>query len=496
MDKFKKKNRRFVFILTTTILSLTIGSGFFNVFEDKSSSDLNAAELEASSSIKPMNEDLRSKVNEVFSEAKNWPQSFDYKNKKVRVEYNFNNDLEEHIKKLLRRYGSDYSTVVVMDNETGKVLTAVGYEGRSKRFNTNLVLTSTHPSASLIKMVTAAELMENTKVKKETNFEYRGKSTTLFRYQLNSAKKNKWDRLQTFERAFAVSNNVIFGKAAIEHIPSSNLVKMAENFGFNQSLVYEMDFLQSKIGYANDDYHLAEIASGFNTETVISPIHAVHMAGITANHGIAINPKIIARLVDDESGDILWENATSSKRVLSSEASKEMQEMMLSTVKEGTARKSFRKLRRSYVNSLEIGGKTGSITGGKPFGKRDWFSAYAVPSDIDKGKGISISIMNVNVKKWYVKSTHLAKEIIEFYYGNIHPESVVLSAPGQALAMDSVRTRAPAQERRAVKKKETKSRSKQQVKKRSSAVESKKKSKKSNDHKIGKRNDGKSKSRI
>lgn len=91
------------------------------------------------------------------------------------------------------------------------------------------------------------------------------------------------------------------------------------------------------------------------------------------------------------------------------------------TIDGGTAKRSFRKMRSGYRDVLEIGGKTGSITGGTPYGKRDWFAAYAIPREKIKGKGISISVMNVNVKRWHVKSSMLAKNIIEYYYKNINP---------------------------------------------------------------------------
>ena len=70
---------------------------------------------------------------------------------------------------------------------------------------------------------------------------------------------------------------------------------------------------------------------------------------------------------------------------------------------------------------LIIGGKTGSITGGVPNGKRDWLTVFAMPKNPLYGKGISVAVMNINVKKWYVRSTFLAKKVIEFYYKKILP---------------------------------------------------------------------------
>jgi peptidoglycan glycosyltransferase len=424
MDKFKKKNSKFALILGATCLSVLA----FNVFEGKFHQKLNAAEVTKDSQAvesSPLPDNVKLSIDKAFRDAHEWPQTIDIDKKKAKIEYAFNDQLDAYIKKLLKSYRSDYATVAVIDNESGEVLAAVGVEGKTNTTDTSLVLNSTHPSASLIKMITAAELIQNAKVTRDTEFEFRGRSTTLFKYQLDDTKNNRWDKGQSFETAFAKSNNVIFGKAAIRYMNSEKLTKMAENFGFNQSFIQELDFVRSYIGHSSDDYRLAELASGFNDETVVSPIHAAMMSSIVANNGIMKNPKVIAKIVDG-SGDTVWENTALEKRVLLPETAKEMREMMEMTVDGGTARKSFGKMNTGYKNALQMGGKTGSITGGKPFGKRDWFSAYAIPRDPEQGKGISISVMNVNVKRWHVKSTMLAKNIIEYYYNEVRPVPITM----------------------------------------------------------------------
>lgn len=425
----KKTNSKFALILTTTCLSLFIGGSALGIFQGKFSQKLVAAEIDKDqkneTKAAPLPDELRLSIDKTFKQASDWPATIDLGKKKAKVEYAFNSQLDAYIRKLLKSYRSDYATVAVIDNETGEVLAAVGVEGKTNNIDTNLVLSSTHPSASLIKMVTAAELLQNTKVTRETPFEFRGRSTTLFKYQLNNSTNNRWDKTQTFETAFAKSNNVIFGKAAINNISSEKLVRMAENFGYNHPIMPELQFVQSRIGTASDDYHLAELASGFNDETVISPIHAAAMASIIANNGVMKNPILISRILDTD-GESIWQNTLTEKRVLSAETAREMQEMMGMTIDGGTARKSFRKMNTGYKNALDIGGKTGSITGGKPFGKRDWFAAYAIPRDHERGKGISISVMNVNVKRWHVKSTMLAKNIIEYYYNNVRPVPITM----------------------------------------------------------------------
>jgi peptidoglycan glycosyltransferase len=429
MDKFKKINSKFALIVIATGLCVFVGGSALNIFQGKFNNSVRAAEVvkDAPNAALMMPDDLKHSIDKAFMTAHDWPSTLDVGKKKLKIEYNFDPDLDSYIKKLLKSYRSDYCTVTVIDNETGEVLAAVGLDGKTNNFDSNLVLTATHPSASLIKMITAAELLQNTKVTRETSFDFRGRSTTLFKYQLNESSNKRWDKSQTFETAFAKSNNVIFGKAAIANINNEKLIHMAENFGFNQPIVQEFSFLQSHIAVIDtDDFGLAELASGYNDTTVISPLHAATMASIVANNGLMRNPKVIAKITDAVTGETVWENTMIEKRVLSAATATQMQEMMGGTVDGGTARKSFRKMNNGYKNALDIGGKTGSITGGTPFGKRDWFAAFAIPRDNEQGKGISISVMNVNVKRWHVKSTMLAKNIIEYYYNSVRPVPITM----------------------------------------------------------------------
>jgi cell division protein FtsI/penicillin-binding protein 2 len=442
MDHIKKKtyktNRKFVFIATTLCFGIFFGGTVFNLCQGKFSQklNLNAAE-QREDGVSNLPNGLKEVMERSFLQGAEWPSKLNVDNKSMSIEYNFNENLTNYAKNLLKQYRSDYTTVAVIDNETGKVLMAVGYEGRNNRFDKNLILTNTHPSASLIKIVTTAELLQNSQVKKETIFDFKGRSTTLFKYQVNDSRSNRWDKSQSFEIAFAKSNNVIFGKAAIKNTTSEGLIKMAEGFGFNQPIMREFSFLKSEIHQVKDDFSLAELASGYNVDTIISPIHAAAMASIVANGGVLKTPKLISKIIDPKTGENIWPETVTEKRAISAETSKEMHDMMAMTIDDGTARRSFRMMNNSYRDVLDIGGKTGSITGGTPFGKRDWFAAYAIPREVGKGKGISISVMNVNVKKWHVKSTMLAKNIIEYYYKNINPIALASYSDSQRTPSES-----------------------------------------------------------
>jgi cell division protein FtsI/penicillin-binding protein 2 len=363
-------------------------------------------------------EQFRSQFSTLVFNSENWPEKIKIEDKNYKVEYSINKKLEKRIKKYLRRYRSDYASIVVIDNNTGKILSAVDYDKKEKDFGVSLSFSSTNPAASIFKVVTAANLLENTETNPKTKFTYNGRSSTLYKYQLKN-KKTKWTRTQPLSKAFARSNNVIFGKAAINKSSASSLIRTANKFGFNNDLLQVLDIGESRVLMADSEFALAELASGFNKSTMMSPLHGALIASIVANEGILKKPSIVENIIDENQKRSVWKPQYVLRRVISKEAAAQLEEMMKLTVKSGTARGAFRKWKMKKIKNIEVGGKTGSITGGIPYGKRDWFVSFAKPKNNKADKGISVCVMIVNVKKWYVKSTFLAKKVIEYYYDEL-----------------------------------------------------------------------------
>ena len=363
---------------------------------------------------------LKNEINNLVISKNIFPEEIRVLDEKFSIEYTFQKKLTFYIENLVKQYRPDYSAIIVLDNETGKILSAVGYERKTDSLNQDIVFKATHPSASLFKIITSAKLLEDPNIEEKTLFSYHGRTTTLYKSQLRD-RITRWDRMATLKKAFASSNNSVFAKAAINNLSHEDILNMANQFGFNADLMQEISLPRSKFNLPQNDYHMAELASGFNTETVISPIHGALLSQVVANDGILVNPKIVSKIVDRKEGTEFWTNPTMKKRVLNPHVTAELQEMMEGTIEDGTAKKSFKRGGDFFKKYLRIGGKTGTITGGIPFGKRDWFTAYAGPKDKTRGKGISICVMNVNVNKWYVRSAFLARQIIDYYFKSVDP---------------------------------------------------------------------------
>lgn len=361
----------------------------------------------------------------ILSKHQSWAEQLDYDSAKYKVTYTFNSDLEEYIKKQLAMYHPDYTSVVVLDNETGHILAAVDYARQKNVFGRDLAFTNSHPAASIFKVITAADLLENTHIKTDTEFSFTGRSTTLYRHQLKEppggGRRHRWIRTLDLEKAFATSNNVIFGRTAIENLTPAGLKRMAEKFGFNKRLVEGINLSPSVFNMASDQYNLAEFSSGLNDKTLMSPVHGAVIGSVVANGGVLRYPVVIKSLESVSDKKVIFPPLKKDEVVLTPRTSEDLRTLFQATITQGTARASFRRS-RYLLDKLEIGGKTGSLTGGEPFGKRDWFVSYAKSLEDKNDKGISICVMIVNQKRWYVKSSLVAKNIMEFYYSTLYPQ--------------------------------------------------------------------------
>ncbi len=370
---------------------------------------------------------IKSKLSSMILKKNVFPDSIHNKNNTYSIKYTFNNQLDVFIRKILKRYRSDYSAVVVMDNKDGKILAMVAYDKENDSFDNRLIFSNTNPAASIFKIITTSELLNTKDIGPNDYFSYRGKGSTLYKYQLVD-KQSSWNRNITLRKAFAFSNNVIFGKAAINNLTASGLFDMAVKFGFNKNIISDINIPSSVFPMAISQYNLAELASGFNTQVLISPIHSVIFPSIVANGGQLIYPTFISSVERDSDNELISINSNrNSNIVFDYNLSLNIRDMMEAVTKIGTAKIDYGQLPSNYKRRLYIGGKTGSITGGNPYGQRDWFVTYALPKNGNK-KGISISVMNINKEKWYVRSSKVAMDIIKYYYNNIEPMDVEISS--------------------------------------------------------------------
>lgn len=331
------------------------------------------------------------------------------------VHYNIEPELNNYIDDLILRYRPDYTAVVAIQPHTGRIMAMSSYI-RSESLSQNMAIHSGFPAASIFKIVTAAAAIDTGIASPNSVYKYNGKDTSLYKSNVLRHKNNKWTRNTSLSRAFALSINTVFGRIGVFEVGAQNLQAYANSFGFNRPLPVDIAIESSKTGFrADDEWSIAEAASGYTRKTTISPVHAAMIASVIANDGVLVEPNLIDFAVDT-SGPLLYQSDHNAVEILDKKTTDDMRVLMRATVKKGSARKHFRTFFKGPYANLDVGGKTGSLTGRNPSGKTEWFVGYG-----DSGKDkIAVAAVVVNKEKWRVKPAYLARKVLEQYF---KPES-------------------------------------------------------------------------
>ena len=228
--------------------------------------------------------DLPSVLKELTLNGEDLKDRFQYEKGGARftVETSIVSPLQDFVVNLLQHSGTVKSAVVVMDPRDGRILALADQtqEGEGE----GLCLKADFPAASLFKIVSAAAALETAGFTPDRAVYYQGRSHTLYKSQLKE-KRGRWVTETTFRKAFARSVNSVFGKLGIYKLGQTVIEDYSGRFLFNRKIPFDLPVAMSSLEIPEDDFGLAEIASGFNKRTLISPLHAVLLAAAVANDG-------------------------------------------------------------------------------------------------------------------------------------------------------------------------------------------------------------------
>jgi cell division protein FtsI/penicillin-binding protein 2 len=337
---------------------------------------------------------------------------------KVKLTYTVDPEMQKEADHLLKSYKPDYGAIVLMDADTGRILAMSSFQkagGGSEA--PNLALKGTFPAASVFKIVTATAALDKYHLTPETTIHFNGGNHTLYKRNVMSTKINRWTRSVTLREAFARSINAVFGRIALERLEPQDIEDYAVRFGFNKNIQSDLPFAGGVTDIPKEkNFRLTEMASGFNRATQMSPIQGAMIAAAVAKDGVMQVPYIVDK-IQSEDGKVLFRSEPEVAAVtMTPQGADKLRELMEATVKSGTSRTSFRSLIRDRkFRGLEVGGKTGHLTGLNPKGRVDWFVGYAI-GDHER---LAIAALTVNVDYWTVKSSYLAQSMFHQHFKEV-----------------------------------------------------------------------------
>jgi peptidoglycan glycosyltransferase len=339
----------------------------------------------------------------------------EYNGVPLTIETSISPELQSYASRLLDRSMTHAAAVVVLRPETGQVLAMAQTKGRNPK--ENLCVRAGFPAASLFKIVAAAAAIEARGLSPETELTFRGGKYTLYRSQLKQQDRGRYTRKTTLKDAFSDSINPVFGKLGIYELGREIMQDYAHRFLFDRPIPFDLPVDVSHFDVPLDDFALAEIASGFNKRTLISPLHAALITAAVANHGNVMEPWLV-KTVRDSTGRILYQaEPTLLANPIRDGTARDLQDLMSETVSGGTCRRAFRPLQRKKMfRNFDFGAKSGTINDATDQYKLDWLSAYALPGN--GNGGLIVTVLAVHGEKLGIRAKDIVRCIIDEHFSS------------------------------------------------------------------------------
>ncbi len=319
-------------------------------------------------------------------------------------------DVQRTTTAVMDRYRIPETGAVLMDVKTGKLIAYASHVSNGPPFDVNVRATA--PSASVFKVVTSSALIETAGLNAGTTQCYHGgRSQILAEELIDDPKRDKW--CATMGEALGHSINVVFARLAQKHLKPPELEAMAGAFGYGAPVPFAVANEAPKIDLPPAGPEFARAAAGFWHST-LSPLAAVSLAETVANGGVALEPRIVEKVLHGK--DEIWEDSRPPRvlrHAIRPETALELRKMMVQTVAAGSAFRSFHdKTGKTYLPGIAVAGKTGTLTERSSDRHYTWFVGFA-PADEPE---VAVSVLVVNTPIWQVKAADIARDVLRAYF--------------------------------------------------------------------------------
>lgn len=343
------------------------------------------------------------------------------------IETSLNLSLQGRMLGKMSQSKSRYIGFIALNPITGKVISLAGINKR--KTGNNPCLDNSMPAASIFKIVTATAAIEKCGFDPMTKFTFNGNKYTLYKSQLKD-RVNRYTNTITLRDSFAQSVNPVFGKIGKRYLGRTPLEKYGEAFGFNREIGFEAYLPPSALSVNETPYRWAEIASGFNRETTLSPLHGALIVAAVLNGGRLQEPTIIETITDENGSTVYNGQSKMINQAMTPRSSEILRQLMSRAVKAGTCRKAFRGSKKDRILSkLKIGGKTGSIDNRNHDARIDWFVGFA--EEKHGTEKIVVSVVVAHEKYIRTRAAAWAKYAFKLYFNDYFTENRHNSTPSK-----------------------------------------------------------------
>jgi cell division protein FtsI/penicillin-binding protein 2 len=266
--------------------------------------------------------------------------------------------LEEELRKGVDEYGAVSGTGIIMNPNTGEVLALANIDDFNPnvywKYNDfqrrNRAITDTYEPGSTFKSFTIASLIEqklcslNEKLNLE-NGKYKFRS-------VNIRDTHPFKSLSVVE-ILEQSSNIGVAKL-VQRIDDEKYFKYLRGFGFGNSTSLTLPGeTAGRLRKPNEWSKVSKTYLSFGYEISVTPVQITAAYCALINGGVLYEPQLLQRQISKD-GNLVYEFSPKEvRRVISSETSDIMRDLLGGVVKNGTGKKAYSEL-------ISIGGKTGT----------------------------------------------------------------------------------------------------------------------------------------
>jgi cell division protein FtsI/penicillin-binding protein 2 len=323
---------------------------------------------------------------------------------------------------LLATHHLPEASIVMIDPATGTVLAYASHvEAGPAR---DLCAEATAPAASVFKVVTGSALVQDASLTPDTRECYAGggdQRILASDLEVNEA-RDKW--CVTLGGAMGKSTNTVFARLAQRHLKPKLLEDMAQSFGFNEAVPFDVPVQPSTLKLPTDALGYARTAAGFWNST-LSPIEAAWMSATVARGGESPRLSIVKEVSD--AGTVVYTapGPSTVHRVMSRDTAQAVTAMMEHTVTEGTSYRAFHDgSGSSFLPGVSVAGKTGTLADAEKQHLYTWFTGFAPSRPLPGVKPVAIGVLVVNNPTWRVKANVIAREMLRAWFASQKVEHV------------------------------------------------------------------------
>ncbi|MEB2344779.1 MAG: penicillin-binding transpeptidase domain-containing protein [Deltaproteobacteria bacterium] len=312
----------------------------------------------------------------------------------LEVEYTIDPELTRAVAAILRQGRVELGHVILMDPLDGRVLSYVSTAPEV------FPPTRPYPMASLMKVVTAAALLESAPQAIARPCVFRGSPYTLSAALLDPPRRG---RVTSFEHALAMSNNQCFAQLAVHELGALRVLDELAALGVLESpgpghAPGEVDPVVSRLD-------LGQLGSGL-AGSRLPPLAAARLAAALAD-GELVAPRWIARVSDADGTDLALPELA-ARRVLDPGVTRSLRRMLVETTISGTARRAFHHKGRPLLEPVRVAGKTGSLSGPDPKGHYEWFIGVAPAS----APRVAVATLLVHRDRKWTSAAQVSAEVL------------------------------------------------------------------------------------